>query len=111
MRLIRISSPALPLGTLGCGSIRSIAMLTHRARITIRTAGLLVLAMAAPLTVPLAAAPLPSAGACVQIRMACLDGGFVPGAAGDGIGLQIHCIMPIIQAQPQPPTARRPLPT
>jgi lipoprotein-anchoring transpeptidase ErfK/SrfK len=59
----------------------------------------------------LAAAPLSNPGACVQIRIACLDAGFVQGAARDGIGLQIHCIMPIVQARPQPPTARRPLPS
>ena len=32
------------------------------------------------------------------------------GFAREGIGLQIHCIMPIIQARPQPLSARRPLP-
>ena len=39
-----------------------------------------------------------------------MEAGFVQGFAREGIGLQIHCIMPIIQASPQPPTARRPLP-
>jgi lipoprotein-anchoring transpeptidase ErfK/SrfK len=47
---------------------------------------------------------------CVQIRLACQGAGFAPGAAPDGIGLQVHCIMPIMQARPQPPSARRPLP-
>jgi len=47
---------------------------------------------------------------CVQIRLACQGAGFAPGAASDGIGLQVHCIMPIMQARPQPPSARRPLP-
>jgi lipoprotein-anchoring transpeptidase ErfK/SrfK len=109
MRLVRISSLVLPLATLRRGSIHAIAMRRTRARTG--ALGLLVFAIAVPLSVPVAAAPLPSAGACVQIRMACLDAGFVQGAARDGIGLQIHCIMPIVQARPQPPTARRPLPT
>ncbi len=47
---------------------------------------------------------------CGQIRAACQSAGFVQGAARDGIGLQVHCVMPIMQARPQPVTARRPLP-
>jgi lipoprotein-anchoring transpeptidase ErfK/SrfK len=34
----------------------------------------------------------------------------MPGAAREGIGLQVHCIVPIMQARAQPPTARKPLP-
>jgi lipoprotein-anchoring transpeptidase ErfK/SrfK len=34
----------------------------------------------------------------------------VQGAVRDGIGLQVHCIVPIMQARAQPPTARKPLP-
>jgi lipoprotein-anchoring transpeptidase ErfK/SrfK len=49
-------------------------------------------------------------GACGQIRLACQGAGFAPGAALEGIGIQVHCIMPIMQARPQPPSARRPLP-
>jgi hypothetical protein len=49
-------------------------------------------------------------GPCAQIRFACQDAGFIPGAALEGIGLQVHCIIPIIQARTQPPSARRPLP-
>jgi lipoprotein-anchoring transpeptidase ErfK/SrfK len=49
-------------------------------------------------------------GPCAQIRAACQDAGFLQGAVRDGIGLQVHCIMPIMQARPQPLTARRPLP-
>ena len=49
-------------------------------------------------------------GPCRQIRAACLNAGFIQGAAREGIGLQIHCIMPIMQAKAQPLTARRPLP-
>ncbi len=36
--------------------------------------------------------------------------GFIQGAARDGIGLQVHCIVPIMAARPQPLTARKPLP-
>jgi lipoprotein-anchoring transpeptidase ErfK/SrfK len=42
--------------------------------------------------------------------MACQQAGFVQGFARSGIGLQIHCIMPIMQERAQPLTARRPLP-
>ena len=49
--------------------------------------------------------------ACGQIRAACLGAGFVQGAAREGIGLQVHCMMPIMQARVQPATARKPLPT
>jgi lipoprotein-anchoring transpeptidase ErfK/SrfK len=59
---------------------------------------------------PLATAAAQEQVACRQIRAACLDAGFVQGAAPEGIGLQIHCIMPIMQARTQPPSARRPLP-
>src|SRR5882724_6818484 len=61
-----------------------------------------------------AVAPMTAAaqgrGPCAQIKEACQDVGFVQGAAREGIGLQIHCVAPIIQGTPQPPTARRPLP-
>ena len=59
---------------------------------------------------PIATAAAQEQAACRQIRAACLDAGFVQGAAREGIGLQIHCIMPIMQAGTQPPGARRPLP-
>jgi len=49
-------------------------------------------------------------GACGQIRLACQSAGFAPGAYRDGVGLQVHCIIPIMQARAQPRTARRPLP-
>jgi lipoprotein-anchoring transpeptidase ErfK/SrfK len=67
---------------------------------------LLVLGITA--TVTTAAAQ--SEGPCVQIRLACQGAGFVQGAAQDGIGLQVHCIMPIMLARAQPPNARKPLP-
>jgi lipoprotein-anchoring transpeptidase ErfK/SrfK len=64
------------------------------------------------------AAPIPAAvtataqgqGPCAQIKAACENVGFIQGAARDGIGLQIHCIMPIMQGRAQPLSARRPLP-
>jgi lipoprotein-anchoring transpeptidase ErfK/SrfK len=68
--------------------------------------GLLLLGTAVPMT----SATAQDQGPCAQIRAACLGAGFVQGAARDGIGLQVHCIMPIMQASAQSPTARRPLP-
>jgi hypothetical protein len=64
---------------------------------------LLVFGMA----VPMAAAAAQDQGPCAQIRAACQGVGFIQGAAREGIGLQIHCIMPIMQARAQPLTARR----
>ncbi|MCC6776974.1 MAG: L,D-transpeptidase [Hyphomicrobiales bacterium] len=49
--------------------------------------------------------------ACAQVRAACQNAGFVQGAARDGIGLQVHCIVPILQGAAQPASARRPLPS
>jgi len=68
------------------------------------TLGLLVLGITAM------SAPAWAQGPCGKIRAACESAGFAPGAARDGIGLQIHCMMPIMQASAQPPSARRPLP-
>jgi lipoprotein-anchoring transpeptidase ErfK/SrfK len=69
-------------------------------------AGIFVLGIASPVT----AGPVQNNGPCAQIRAACQNAGFAQGAARDGIGLQIHCIMPIMQATAQPSTARLPLP-
>src|SRR5436305_12022311 len=66
---------------------------------------LLISAVAASMT-----AAAQGRGPCAQIKEACQDAGFVQGAAREGIGLQIHCVAPIIQGTTQPPTARRPLP-
>jgi lipoprotein-anchoring transpeptidase ErfK/SrfK len=68
--------------------------------------GPLLLVMAAPMTT----AAAQDQGSCAQIRAACLGAGFVQGAAREGIGLQVHCMAPIMQASAPPPTARRPLP-
>jgi lipoprotein-anchoring transpeptidase ErfK/SrfK len=66
----------------------------------------LVFAIAAPM----ATAAAQGQWACGQIRAACMNAGFMPGAAREGIGLQVHCIVPIMQGQAQPWRARRPLP-
>jgi lipoprotein-anchoring transpeptidase ErfK/SrfK len=81
-------------------------------RIPLGRIGLLMLATAAAATHDAVAhdAAAQGQGPCQQIRAACEGAGFVQGAARDGIGLQIHCIMPIMQARPQPLNARRPLP-
>ena len=75
-------------------------------QISLGTVGLLVCGMA----VPVAAAGARDQAACGQIRAACQSAGFMQGAVREGIGLQVHCIMPIMQARAQPPTARKPLP-
>jgi lipoprotein-anchoring transpeptidase ErfK/SrfK len=75
-------------------------------QISIGAASLLVFGLAA--LPPTAAAQ--DRAACAQIRFACQSAGFVQGAARDGIGLQVHCVMPIVQGRAQPSTARRPLP-
>jgi hypothetical protein len=72
----------------------------------IGTLGLLIFGMA----VPTAAAAAQDQGPCAQIRMACQGAGFIQGAARQGIGLQVHCIIPIMQSRAQPWTARKPLP-
>jgi lipoprotein-anchoring transpeptidase ErfK/SrfK len=62
------------------------------------------------LSAPLVAAAGPGQGSCEQIRAVCEGAGFVQGAAGSGVGLQVDCIMPIMQGTAQRPSARRPLP-
>src|SRR5271165_791471 len=49
-------------------------------------------------------------GACAQIRAVCQSAGFIQGAAHLGIGLQVDCIIPIVQGTAQRPKARIPLP-
>ncbi len=49
-------------------------------------------------------------GPCAQIRATCESAGFVAGGVRDGVGLQVDCIMPIMQGTAQRPRARRPLP-
>jgi lipoprotein-anchoring transpeptidase ErfK/SrfK len=98
----------LPLVISGCGSIYSDsgAMTMPPMGMPIGTLGLLIFGLAA--TLPAAAAS--DQGACRQINMACQGAGFIQGAARQGIGLQVHCIMPIMQARAQPSSARKPLP-
>jgi lipoprotein-anchoring transpeptidase ErfK/SrfK len=78
----------------------------RRARSSLNTIGFLVLAIAAPM----AAAAAQDQGACGQIRATCMAAGFVQGAARDGFGLQVHCMVPIMAARAQPSTARKRLP-
>jgi hypothetical protein len=47
---------------------------------------------------------------CQQIRAACTDAGFKPGAAQEGIGLVVDCIRPVMLGTPQRPKATKPLP-
>ena len=75
-------------------------------RISVGRVGLLIFGVVAPIT----SAAAEEQGPCKQIRAACLNAGFIQGAAREGIGLQIHCIMPIMQGRAQPPSAQRPLP-
>jgi lipoprotein-anchoring transpeptidase ErfK/SrfK len=49
-------------------------------------------------------------GACAQIRALCQNAGFIRGAAHLGVGLQVDCIIPIVQGTAQRPKARIPLP-
>jgi lipoprotein-anchoring transpeptidase ErfK/SrfK len=48
--------------------------------------------------------------ACAQIKAACQSAGFIQGAARLGIGLQVDCIIPIVQGTAQRPKARIPVP-
>jgi lipoprotein-anchoring transpeptidase ErfK/SrfK len=48
--------------------------------------------------------------ACEQIRATCESAGFVAGGAREGVGLQVDCIIPIMQGTAQRPRARKPLP-
>jgi lipoprotein-anchoring transpeptidase ErfK/SrfK len=77
----------------------------RRLQVSLGTLYLLILGIGAP---TIAAAQ--GRGPCAQIRAACQDAGFIQGAVRDGLGLHVHCIAPIMQARPQPLTARRPLP-
>jgi hypothetical protein len=47
---------------------------------------------------------------CNQIKTACADAGFKPGAARDGIGIVVDCIRPVMQGVPQRAKAAKPLP-
>jgi lipoprotein-anchoring transpeptidase ErfK/SrfK len=49
-------------------------------------------------------------GACAQIKALCQSAGFIQGAAHLGVGLQVDCIIPIVQGTAQRPKARIPLP-
>ena len=48
---------------------------------------------------------------CLTIKAACEKAGFKQGGAGEGIGLQVDCIRPIIYGAPQKSSAGLVLPT
>jgi hypothetical protein len=62
------------------------------------------------LAAPSDAQPTRNRGACGQITAACEGAGFTPGAGQQGAGLQVDCIVPIMQGTGQPRRARKPLP-
>jgi lipoprotein-anchoring transpeptidase ErfK/SrfK len=62
------------------------------------------------LAASLAASAAQGQGSCEQIKAVCEDAGFVQGAASAGIGLQVDCIIPIMQGTGQRSRARKPLP-
>jgi sulfite dehydrogenase (cytochrome) subunit B len=78
----------------------------RQVRLPIGPLGLVALGLAVTVTT----AEAQNQGPCRQIRLVCEGAGFTLGAARDGVGLAVHCISPIMQTRPQPPTARRPLP-
>jgi hypothetical protein len=53
----------------------------------------------------------PGNAPCRQIREACTQAGFKPGAAKDGVGLIVDCVRPIMQGVPQPAKAAKPFPS
>src|SRR5215470_8752531 len=62
------------------------------------------------LGLPSAAAAAPRQGPCAEISAACERAGFVQGGAKAGNGLQVDCIVPVMQGTFQRPKAGRPLP-
>jgi hypothetical protein len=62
------------------------------------------------LAAPLAAQPPRDRGPCEQITAACQAAGFTQGGARAGTGLQVDCIVPLMQGTPQPSRASKPLP-
>jgi hypothetical protein len=74
----------------------------RRAPISPATVCALVVGWAVPLT----AQP----GPCAQITAVCTSAGFTQGGVGSGTGLQVDCVVPIMQGMAQPAAATRPLP-
>lgn len=52
----------------------------------------------------------PSSRPCDEITAACKAAGFTQGSVNTGTGLQLDCVIPIMQGIAQPPEAARPLP-
>jgi hypothetical protein len=59
---------------------------------------------------PAAAQAASEKSPCQQIKTACTDAGFKPGAAREGVGLVVDCIRPVMQGVPQRARATQPLP-
>src|SRR5713226_8015201 len=57
-----------------------------------------------------AASAGPAKGPCAQLKAACEEAGFTQGAAAEGSGLIIDCVLPLMRGQPQRPKAKKPLP-
>ena len=62
------------------------------------------------LSVPLSAQSARDREPCGQITAACQGAGFKSGGAPTGTGLQVDCIVPIMQGTAQPRRAKIPLP-
>src|SRR4051812_45154992 len=77
-------------------------------KIPIRFASLLPMAIALVAASHVLAAP--ASGPCRQIVDACQQAGFTRGDARSGAGLQVHCVIPIVQGTAQPRRATKPLP-
>jgi hypothetical protein len=69
-----------------------------------------IAALVAGLAVSLSAQPARALGPCEKIRAACEAAGFRQGGASSGTGLQVDCVIPIMQGIAQPAAAARPLP-
>ena len=81
-------------------------MRMQHAAISFAAAAALCIAFAGP------ARPQPARNQepCEQITAACQAAGFAAGGVGTGTGLQVDCIVPIMQGSGPPPRARLPLP-
>jgi hypothetical protein len=77
-------------------------------RSPIAIAGLSVLVVGS--TSPLTAQPPVDSRPCDQITAACTAAGFTQGGVSTGTGLQVDCVIPIMQGIAQPASAARPLP-
>jgi N-acetylglucosamine-6-sulfatase len=82
-----------------------------RSRARLATRSLTALGLLVALTMPSRAQPAAVDEPCSQIRAACEQAGFVYGRFKSGLGLDLHCIRPIMGRVPQPAKAALPLPS